>query len=235
MKEQINIFFQNSMFAGVTLSLLAYIAGSLHKKKYKLGVIYPLLISIVISIGVLVAGDIDYEVYNEGAKYLSYLLTPATVCLAIPLYEQWELLKKNVKAVVAGLVAGVITSITTVFVLSLIMGLSHEEYVTLLPKSITTAIGMGVSEELGGYVTITVAVIIVTGVLGNIMGELVCKIFKINEPISKGLAFGSASHAIGTARAMEIGEIEGAMSSLAIAVSGILTVLFATVYSGFIK
>ncbi len=235
MKEQINIFFQNSMFAGVTLSLLAYIAGSLLKKKFKLGVFNPLLISIVISIGVLVAGDIDYEVYNEGAKYLSYLLTPATVCLAIPLYEQWELLKKNVKAVVAGLVVGVITSITTVFVLSLIMGLSHEEYVTLLPKSITTAIGMGVSEELGGYVTITVAVIIVTGVLGNIMGELVCKIFKINEPISKGLAFGSASHAIGTAKAMEIGEIEGAMSSLAIAVSGILTVLFATVYSGFIK
>ncbi len=235
MKEQINIFFQNSMFAGVTLSLLAYIAGSLLKKKFKLGVFNPLLISIAISIGVLVAGDIDYEVYNEGAKYLSYLLTPATVCLAIPLYEQWELLKKNVKAVVAGLVAGVITSITTVFVLSLIMGLSHEEYVTLLPKSITTAIGMGVSEELGGYVTITVAVIIVTGVLGNIIGELVCKIFKINEPISKGLAFGSASHAIGTAKAMEIGEIEGAMSSLAIAVSGILTVLFATVYSGFIK
>jgi hypothetical protein len=235
MKEQINIFFQNSMFAGVTLSLLAYIAGSLLKKKFKLGVFNPLLISIAISIGVLVAGDIDYEVYNEGAKYLSYLLTPATVCLAIPLYEQWELLKKNVKAVVAGLVAGVITSITTVFVLSLIMGLSHEEYVTLLPKSITTAIGMGVSEELGGYVTITVAVIIVTGVLGNIMGELVCKIFKINEPISKGLAFGSASHAIGTAKAMEIGEIEGTMSSLAIAVSGILTVLFATVYSGFIK
>ena len=235
MKEQINIFFQNSMFAGVTLSLLAYIAGSLLKKKFKLGVFNPLLISIVISIGVLVAGDIDYEVYNEGAKYLCYLLTAARVCLAIPRYERWDLLEKNVKAVVAGLVAGVITSITTVFVLSLIMGLSHEEYVTLLPKSITTAIGMGVSEELGGYVTITVAVIIVTGVLGNIMGELVCKIFKINEPISKGLAFGSASHAIGTAKAMEIGEIEGAMSSLAIAVSGILTVLFATVYSGFIK
>ena len=234
MKEQINIFFQNSMFAGVTLSLLAYIAGSLLKKKFKLGVFNPLLISIVISIGVLVAGDIDYEVYNEGAKYLSYLLTPATVCLAIPLYEQWELLKKNVKAVVAGLVAGVITSITTVFVLSLIMGLSHEEYVTLLPKSITTAIGMGVSEELGGYVTITVAVIIVTGVLGNIMGELVCKIFKINEPISKGLAFGSASHAIGTARAMEIGEIEGAMSSLSIAVAGLLTVIAVPIASKFI-
>lgn len=121
---------------------------------------------------------VDYDTYNEGAKYLSWLLTPATVCLAIPLYEQWELLKHNCKAVMAGLVAGVVTSLCTVFVLSKIMGLTHEEYVTMLPKSITTAIGMGVSEELGGYVTITVAVIIVTGVLGNIFGELVCKIFE---------------------------------------------------------
>lgn len=98
-----------------------------------------------------------------------------------------------------------------------IMGLSHKEYVTLLPKSITTAIGMGVSEELGGYVTITVAVIVVTGVLGNIFGELICKIFRITDPIARGLSIGSASHAIGTAKAMELGEIEGAMSSLAIA------------------
>lgn len=114
------------------------------------------------------------------------------------------------------------------------MGLSHKDYVTLLPKSITTAIGMGVSEELGGYVTITVAVIVVTGVLGNMAGALVCKIFRITEPISKGLAFGSASHAIGTAKAIEIGEVEGAMSSLAIAVSGILTVVLASVFAYFI-
>ena len=120
---------------------------------------------------------------------------------------------------------------TTVFVLAKICGLSHEEYVTLLPKSITTAIGMGVSEELGGYVTITVAVIIITGVLGNIIGELVCKIFHIEEPISKGLAFGASAHAIGTAKALEIGEVEGAMSGLAIAVSGILTVMFASVFA----
>ena len=229
-----NEFFQSSMFAGVALSLISYLIGMLLKKKFKLGIFNPLLIAIVVSIIVLLIGKVDYKVYNQGAKYLSWLLTPATVCLAIPLYEQWSLLKKNFKAVLLGLIAGVVTSLGTVYVLSLIMGLSHKDYVTLLPKSITTAIGMGVSEELGGYVTITVAVIVVTGVLGNIAGALVCKIFRITEPISKGLAFGSASHAIGTAKAIEIGEVEGAMSSLAIAVSGILTVVLASVFAYFI-
>ena len=161
-------------------------------------------------------------------------MTPSTVCLAIPLYEEWELLKSNAKAVILGISSGVITSLATVFVLAKLMGLSHADYVTLLPKSITTAIGMGVSEELGGYVTITVAVIVITGVLGNIFGELICKIFRIQEPISKGLALGTAAHAIGTAKAMEIGEIEGAMSSLSIAVAGILTVILATVFAGLI-
>ena len=226
-----NHFFEESMFAGVALSLLAYALGVVLKKKFKLGIFNPLLISIAATILVIVFGKVDYEVYHEGAKYLSYLLTPATVCLAIPLYEQWELLKKNVKAVIAGLVTGTITSLTTVFVLALICRLSHEEYVTLLPKSITTAIGMGVSEELGGYVAITVAVIIITGVLGNMRGETICKVFRITEPISKGLAMGASSHAIGTAKAMEMGEIEGAMSSLAIAVSGILTVLLSSIYA----
>ena len=229
-----NDFFQNSMFAGVALSLVSYWIGVMLKKKFKLGLFNPLLISIVISIVVLLIGKIDYNTYNEGAKYLSWLLTPATVCLAIPLYEQWELLKQNYKAVLFGLLAGTVTSLTTVFVLAKLCGLSHEEYVTLLPKSITTAIGMGVSEELGGYVTITVAVIIITGVLGNIFGELICKLFKITEPISKGLAFGASSHAIGTAKALEIGEVEGAMSGLAVAVSGILTVALSAVFANVI-
>ena len=226
-----NSFFEESMFAGVVLSLFAYGIGVLLKKKFKLGIFNPLLISIIISILVIGFGEIDYDTYNEGAKYLSWFLTPATVCLAIPLYEQWELLKQNHKAVIAGLIGGTVTSLTTVFVLALICGLNHEEYVTLLPKSITTAIGMGVSEELGGSVTITVAVIIITGVMGTMFGEVICKVFKITEPISKGLAFGASSHAIGTAKAMELGEIEGAMSSLAIAVSGLLTVVLASVYA----
>lgn len=228
-------FFQTSMFAGVTISVAAYIVGEFIKKKLKSSLFNPLLISIVFTIVVLVVARIDYDIYNQGAVYLSWFLTPATVCLAIPLYEQWELLKKNIKAVLVGLLSGVITSLGTVFILAKILKLSHAEYVTLLPKSITTAVGIGVSEELGGYVTITVAVIIITGVLGNITGELLCKIFKITEPISKGLAFGASSHAIGTAKAMEIGEVEGAMSSLAIAVSGILTVVFSAVFANFIK
>ena len=103
---------------------------------------------------------------------------------------------------------------------------------TLLPKSITTAIGMGVSEELGGIVTITVAVIIITGVLGNMIADVVYRVFRIKEPVAKGLALGTASHAIGTAKAMEMGPVEGAMSSLAIAVAGLLTVIFASVFAG---
>ena len=226
-------FIKNSAFFGAMISLIAYEIGLILKKKFKMAIFNPLLISIICVIGVLVIFHIDYNDYNEGGKYISYLLTPATVCLAIPLYEQWNLLKKNIKAVALGITAGVLTSLVTVLALSVIMGLSHEDYVTLLPKSITTAIGMGVSEELGGYVTITVAVIVVTGVLGNILGEFVCKIFRITEPISKGLALGSSAHAIGTAKAIEMGEVEGAMSSLAIAVAGILTVIFASVFANF--
>lgn len=229
-----NEVFETSAFAGVTISLLAYMLGNYLKNKCKLGIFNPLLISIAASILVLVIGHVDYQVYNEGAKYLSWFLTPATVCLAIPLYEQLTLLKNNFKAVVAGIVSGVLTNLITIWVLAVIMNLSHKEYVTLLPKSITTAIGMGVSEELGGYVTITVAVIVITGVLGNILAEPVCRIFRITEPIAKGVAIGTSSHAVGTAKAMEMGEIEGAMSSLSIAVAGLLTVIGASVFAYFL-
>ena len=163
----VNEFFTDSVFAGVTLSLLAYMVGMQLKKRFKSGIFNPLLVAIAATLVVLLAADVDYEIYHEGAKYLSWFLTPATVCLAIPLYEQIALLKKNWKAVLAGLVSGVLTSMVTILVLAVLFGLTHQEYVTLLPKSITTAIGMGVSEELGGYVTITVAVIIITGVVGK--------------------------------------------------------------------
>ena len=229
-----NEFFANAAFAGVSVSLISYMIGVYLKKKLNVGLFNPLLISIAVTIIFLVLAHIDYDAYNEGARYLSWLLTPATVCLAIPLYEEFELLKSNVRAVMCGIISGVLTSLITILVLALFFGLTHEEYVTLLPKSITTAIGMGVSEELGGYVTITVAVIIITGVIGNILAECICKIFRIEEPIAKGIAIGSAAHAIGTAKAMEIGEVEGAMSSLSIAVAGILTVVGASVFAHFI-
>ena len=218
-----NEFFANAAFAGVSVSLISYMIGVYLKKKLNVGLFNPLLISIAVTIIFLVLAHIDYDAYNEGARYLSWLLTPATVCL-----------KSNVRAVMCGIISGVLTSLITILVLALFFGLTHEEYVTLLPKSITTAIGMGVSEELGGYVTITVAVIIITGVIGNILAEFICKIFRIEEPIAKGIAIGSAAHAIGTAKAMEIGEVEGAMSSLSIAVAGILTVVGASVFAHFI-
>ena len=221
----------NSTFFGVMISIVTYELGVFIKKKWKLAVFNPLLISMIIIIAVLIVGDIDYDTYNEGAKYLSYFLTPATVCLAVPLYEQVELLKKQKAAILAGIVSGALTSAVCVLVMCMLFGLNHEQYVTLLPKSITTAIGMGVSEELGGIVTITVAVIIITGVIGNMFAEQICRLFHIEESIAKGIAIGSASHAVGTAKAMEMGEIEGAMSSLSIAVSGLITVVFASFFA----
>lgn len=223
----------NSAYFGVTVSLIGYGAGIMLKKKFKYAFLNPLLISIIFVIGVVTLCGVDYESYENSAQYLSYLLTPATVCLAVPLYQQMTLLRKNLAAVACGILAGVLASLGSVLLLAFLFGLEHDVYVTLLPKSITTAIGMGVSEELGGLVTITVAVIIVTGVIGNVIGEAVCKLFCIYEPIAKGLALGTSSHAIGTAKALEMGEVEGAMSSLAIAVAGLLTVIGASVFAGF--
>lgn len=224
----------NSVFFGVVVSIIGYELGLFLKKKFNKAIFNPLLISIIFVMIIVVISGVDFESYNNGAKYLSYLLTPATVCLAIPLYQQLDLLKNNLKAIMLGIFSGVVSSLTSIFLFSLIFQFTHEQYVTLLPKSITTAIGMGISEELNGIVTITVAVIIVTGILGNIVAEVTCRIFHIHEPIAKGIAIGTASHAIGTAKAMEMGEIEGAMSSLAIVVSGLLTVVGASIFANFI-
>lgn len=226
-------FMENSAYAGMVLTLVAYAAGVWCKKKTKMGIFNPILVGTVLIILFLQASDVEYATYETGAKYISYLLTPATVALAIPLYRQLELLKKNMKAILIGSIAGVLMSLGSVLGLSILFGLSHKEYVTLLPKSITTAIGMGISEELGGIVTITVAVIVVTGILGNMIAESLLKLARVEDPLAKGLAIGTSSHALGTAKAIEIGEIEGAMSGLAIAVSGLLTVAGATVFANF--
>lgn len=224
-------FCNNSVYFGVAVSLVGYVIGVQLKKKFKLAVLNPLMISIIFVVGVVLLFKLDYPSYKKQAEILNYLLTPATIALAIPLYQQLSLLRKNLLAVICGIISGVFASMSSVLAMSVLFSLSHEDFVTLLPKSITTAIGMGVSEELGGIQTITVAVIIVTGVLGNVIGEGVCKLFRITEPISRGLALGTSAHAIGTAKALEMGEIEGAMSSLSIAVAGLLTVVFASFYA----
>ncbi len=223
----------NSAYFGIAISILVYFMSTKIKSKTKLDFLNPLFLTIVLIIIFLLSFKIDYEVYNSSAKYLSYLLTPATVCLAVPLYKQINLLKKNVKAVIIGITVGVITSLGSIFLMSFLLGLTHEQYVSILPKSITTAIGVGISEELGGIPSITIAAIVLTGNLGNVMAVWICKLFKIKEPIAVGLAIGTSSHALGTTKALEIGEIEGAMSSLSVAVSGLLTVIFASVFAMF--
>ena len=227
-------FFENSVFFGVAISLVAYGLGVLIHRKCKATISNPLLLAILLTILLLVLTGIDYEVYYDGAKYLSYLLTPATVCLAVPLYEKLSLLRRNFLAIFLGIASGVATTILCVLVMGALFGFDHAEYVTFLPKSITTAIGMGVSEELGGYVTLTVAIIIITGLMGNIIAPSLCRLFRITDPIAKGIAIGTSAHAMGTARAMEMGETEGAMSSLSIVVSGILTVIAASIVAQYI-
>ena len=221
-----------SLYFGVFISLFAYLIGMKLKKKFVWPVLNPLLVAIILVIAFLKATGISYTDYNTGASYISYFLTPSTVCLAIPLYKQLELLKKNLTAVAAAITAGVIGSVVSVYVMSMIFRLEHVHYVSLLPKSITTAIGMGVSEEAGGIVTMTIVSIILTGILGNIVADGWFKLVGIKEPIAKGLALGTSAHAIGTAKALELGEVEGAMSSLSIAVAGLMTVVAVPIMSG---
>jgi predicted murein hydrolase (TIGR00659 family) len=226
-------FASSSLFFGAFLSLAAYGVGVFLRSRWKFALFNPLLVAIVLVVAFLIGFKIDYATYMEGARYISYLLTPATVCLAVPLYQQFSLLKKNAKAVLLGIAAGVLASLTVILAMSILFHLDHTMYVTLLPKSITTAIGIGVSGELGGIQSLTVVVIIITGVLGNIFAELICKVFRITDPIAQGVGIGTSTHAVGTARAMEMGEIQGAMSGLSIVVAGLMTVVVANLFAGF--
>lgn len=225
----------SSLYFGMLVSVAAYLFGVWLRKKTGLSLFNPLLTAIIIIIAFLSVFHISFDAYNRGAGYLSYLLTPATVCLAVPLYRQMELLKKHLVAVAAAIVTGVIGSVGSIFVMSKAFCLDHAYYVTLLPKSITTAIGMGVSEEAGGIVALTVVSILITGILGNIIADWLFDLLKIEEPVAKGLALGTSAHAFGTAKALELGEIEGAMGSLSIAVAGLLTVIAVPMMSGLIK
>lgn len=218
----------------VLISLGSYFLAVFLQKRMRIILFNPLFFSTLTTILFLFAFDIDYSTYNERANIINFFLTPATVCLAVPLYEQIKPLKQNFCAILLGIASGVVACLSSIFFLAMLFHFSHTMYVTILPKSITAAMAMGVSDELGGLPSLTVPVVIMTGITGHIIAEKVCKLFKIKEPIARGLAIGTASHAMGTAKAMEIGEIEGAMSSLSIAVAGILTVIGAFVFSDLI-
>ena len=220
-----------SAYFGMVLTLVCYEIGLAVKRKVKFPLANPLLVGSILIIGVLVALDIEYETYQASVRPISFLLTPATVCLAIPLYRQLSLLKKYPLAIMGGVLSGVLTAMVSIYFLSLAFGLTHEQYVSILPKSITTAIGMGVSEKMGGVVALTVISISISGISGTILADIWLKLLRIREPIAKGLALGTAAHALGASKAMELGEIEGAMSSLSIVVTGILSVVAISLFA----
>lgn len=230
MSLDLNDFALNSAALGVVVSIAAYEVGVYLQRKYKSALLNPLLLAVMITIVFVLACNIDYDNYNSSASFLTYLLTPATVALAVPLYQQLAVLKKYSVAIIVGISAGALTSLTLVYLLSKLLQLDKVLYLTLLPKSITTAIGIGVAEEIGAIITLTVTAIILTGILGNMIGLMLFKIAKIVDPIARGVALGSASHAIGTAKAMELGELEGAISSLALVLSGVFTVILTSFY-----
>lgn len=226
-----NALVQNCACFGVFLCLGAYFLAVRINRRWKSPLTNPLLLAAACVIAVLVLCRVDYTVFRDSAGPLSYLLTPATVSLAIPLYRQLEQLRRHARAIVLGVLSGVLTSGLSILAMSALFGLSHAHYVTLLPKSVTTAIGMSLSSELGGAAAITVTAIVVTGILGNCMAVFLCRLFRITEPVARGIAIGTASHALGTSKAIELGEVEGAMSGLSIAVGGLMTVVAAQVFA----
>ena len=227
-------FLLESQFFGLFLSLAFFQLARWLNRKAGREVISPLLFATLLCIAVLLVFDIDFEVYNRGAQYLDVLLTPATICLAIPLYRQYELLRRNAVAVLAGSVAGVAAHMAGCLLMLAVFRMEAAEFITLLPKSITTAIGKSLSAELGGYPAITMAAIMITGLFGAAIAPALLRLFRVRDPLAQGLAIGTASHAAGTSTAVQMGEVQGAASSLAIVVTGLLTVVAAPLLVGLV-
>lgn len=226
-----NDFFNNTNYWGILLTIVAYQIGLLAKKKFKLAIFNPMIVSILLIIPILKILNISYDTYYNSNTLMNYLLTPATICLAVPLYEKINILKDNIVAIIVGILSGVLTAMVSILLICNLFSLDKEIFVTFLPKSLTTAIGMAISSELGGIVAITVAVIMITGITGSVISDVIFKIFKIDEPISRGLALGTASHVIGTVKANEYSTVSGAVSSLSIATTGLFTVIIAPMFA----
>lgn len=209
----------------LVLTLGSYQIGLWCQKKTRSALCNPLLIASLLCIGVLLLFGIDPQVYQTGTAGISWLLTPATVCLAVPLYEQLKVLKSHLAAILTGIAAGVFTSLVSVFLLCRVFSLDSVITLSMLPKSVTTAIGLALTESADGIPALTSAAIVITGILGNLTGSFLCKALKITDPIAQGVGFGTASHVIGTSRATEIDPLAGAVSSLSLAVAGIFTAL----------
>ncbi|EHR35781.1 LrgB family protein [Helcococcus kunzii] len=219
---------------GIVITLVMYIIALWINKKTKIAALNPLLVSTIFVIIFLLITKIKYEDYNIGGQYITFLIAPSTVALVVNLYKNIDLLKKNLIPIFVGIFAGVITSVLSVFALSKLLGVNKEMLSSLIPKSLTTAIGVAISQEFGGIEVITVFAIIITGIVGAVISPFVFKIFNIKTRVAKGIGLGTAAHAIGTSKAIEMGEVEGGMSGLSIALAGFISVILIPLFMGMI-
>lgn len=220
----------SSPFFGITISIVAYSIGVWLNKKTKMALINPLLISYLIIIPLLILLNIPLEWYKRGGDIINMFLSPATAVLAITVYRQRKLLKDHILSVIVGSIAGSLTSLLVVYALCRLLLMPDEITVSMLPKSITTPMAIAVSESLGGIEAVTVLAVIITGISGNILGPILIKVFRIKNEIAQGMAMGAASHAVGTSKAIELGEVQGALSSIALVMSGIITVILSLIF-----
>ena len=218
----------------MALTVGAFMLGAWVQKKTKCVAFNPIIVAVVLIVGFMLITKYPISDYQAGTKPISWFITPATVCLALPLYEQLKTLKKNLPAILIGVLAGTVTSLLAVFGMCMLFKTERSITVSLLPKSITTAMGIVLSQQNGGIEALTAAVIIVTGIIGNLSGSLLCKLFSIKDPIAQGVAFGTASHVVGTSRANEISPLTGAVSSLSLATAGIFTAILFPVMMMFV-
>lgn len=230
-----DILTSNVLF-GIVISLIAFEIGIFIYKKTKLPIFNPLLIAIILVIGFLLLFDISFDVYNKGGQFINMFLGPATVVLAVPLYKQLQLLKNHFIPIIAGIFIGSTIGILSVLLTGYIIKMDNTLTISLLSKSVTTPIGIEITNQLGGLSSVTVLSIIVSGIIGAIIGPILFKIFKIKNKVAMGISLGTAAHAVGTTKALELGETEGAMSSLSIGIAGIITVFLAPIlYNIFIS
>ena len=218
----------------VILTLLAYRAGALLQQKTKSPICNPILIAVILVLGFLGLTGMELKTYQAGAAFLSWLMTPATVCLAISMYEQFQVLKKNTPVILAGVAAGAVACLAMVLGFSLLFGFDRELTASLLPKSVTTAIGVPLSQLAGGLTPITTAAIILTGITASVLGPTLCRVFRLTDEIARGAAFGTSGHVIGTAKASEMSALTGAVSSLSLVVAGLLTAIVLPILANFI-
>ena len=223
-----------NQFFFVLLTVVAYSIGSFIQKKGKIAILNPLLLSSLMVVGVLSLLKIPNSAYQAGCRVLNFLLTPATICLAISFYEQLGTMKKHMGSILLGLIAGTLCCLGSLYLMAKLFGFDRVLTLSLLPKSITTAIGVPVAEEIGGIGAITSACIALTGVLSNMLGPVISRLLHITDPIAMGVGFGTSGHVIGTAKAAELSQLAGAVSSFALTCTGLFTTILLSLVAQYI-